>query len=121
MDALMVNIKSDKKAGKHAVYSIIGVNCDGRKDCFGFWIGEDEGAHKWLSIFDELKTRGVERLGFVVCAEVVRLSAEIWKMIFTANAIESFNLALRKVTDRKAAFPNETAVMKILFLLQHAL
>ena len=65
MDALMVNIKSDKRAGKYAVYSMIGVNCDGRKDCFGFWIGENEGAHKWLSIFDELKSRGVERLGFV--------------------------------------------------------
>ena len=42
MDALMVNIKSDKRAGKHAVYSIIGVNSDGKKDCFGFWIGENE-------------------------------------------------------------------------------
>ena len=65
MDALMVNMKSDKKSGKYAVYSIIGVNREGRKDCFGFWIGENEGTHQWLGIFDELKARGVERLGFV--------------------------------------------------------
>ena len=32
------------------------------------------------------------------------------------NAIESFNSALRKVTDRKAAFPTEMAVIKILYL-----
>ena len=37
-------------------------------------------------------------------------------MIYTTNAIESFNSALRKVTDRKSAFPNEMAVMKILYL-----
>lgn len=37
-------------------------------------------------------------------------------MIYTTNAIESFNSALRKVTDRKAAFPSEMAVMKILYL-----
>ena len=37
-------------------------------------------------------------------------------MIYTTNTIESFNSALRKVTDHKAAFPNETAVMKILYL-----
>ena len=37
-------------------------------------------------------------------------------MIYTTNAIESFNSALRKVSDRKAAFPNEMAVMKILYL-----
>lgn len=65
MDALMVNIKSDKKTGKYAVFTIIGVNSDGKKDCFGFWIGENEGTHQWLSIFDELKSRGVERLSFV--------------------------------------------------------
>ena len=51
MDALMVNMKSDKKSGKYAVYSIIGVNSEGRKDCFGFWLGENEGTHQWLSIF----------------------------------------------------------------------
>ena len=65
MDALMVNMKSDKKSGKCEVYSIIGVNCEGRKDCFGFWIGENEGTHQWLSIFNELKARGVEKLGFI--------------------------------------------------------
>ena len=203
MDALMVNIKSDGKAGKHAVYSIIGVNCDGKKDCFGFWMGEHEGTHQWLAIFDELKARGVERLGFVcidglkgleeaitstfpgaiVCRCMVHLvrnstkyiptkhrkefcadlkaiygavseseaehglavlnekwgkqypsavrvwndnfcyvqrlfeyPAEIRKMIYTTNAIESFNSALRKVTDRKSALPNEAAVMKLLYL-----
>ena len=203
MDALMVNIKSENKSGKYAVYSIIGVNCEGRKDCFGFWIGENEGTHQWLSIFDELKARGVEKLGFVcidglagleeaitntfpnaiVCRCMVHLlrnstkyiptkhrkefcadlkaiygavsiseaenalavlnekwkkqypsavrvwndnfiyvqrifeyPSEIRKMIYTTNAIESFNSALRKVTDRKAAFPNEMAVMKILYL-----
>ena len=203
MDALMVNIKSENKSGKCAVYSIIGVNCEGRKDCFGFWIGENEGTHQWLSIFDELKARGVEKLGFVcidglagleeaitntfpnaiVCRCMVHLvrnstkyiptkhrkefcadlkaiygavsiseaenalavlnekwkkqypsavrvwndnfiyvqrifeyPSEIRKMIYTTNAIESFNSSLRKVTDRKAAFPNEMAVMKILYL-----
>lgn len=203
MDALMVNMKSDKKSGKYAVYSIIGVNCDGKKDCFGFWIGENEGTYRWLSIFDELKSRGVERLGFVcidglkgleesitntfptaiVCRCMVHLvrnstkyvptkcrkefcadlkaiygavsageaenalavlnekwskqypsavkvwnenfiyvqrlfeyPAEIRKMIYTTNTIESFNSALRKVTDRKAAFPNEMSVLKILYL-----
>ena len=203
MDALMVNMKSDNISGKYAVYSIIGVNREGRKDCFGFWIGENEGTHQWLSIFDELKARGVEKLGFVcidglagleeaitntfpnaiVCRCMVHLvrnstkyiptkhrkefcadlkaiygavsiseaenalavlnekwkkqypsavrvwndnfiyvqrifeyPSEIRKMIYTTNAIESFNSALRKVTDRKAAFPNEMAVMKILYL-----
>ena len=53
---------------------------------------------------------------FVYVQRLFDYPAEIRKMIYTTNAIESFNSALRKVTDRKAAFPNETAVMKILYL-----
>lgn len=203
MDALTISLKTDRRAGNAAVYSIIGVNCDGKKDCFGFWIGANEGTHQWLSIMDELKSRGVEKLGFVcidgltgleeaivntfpqaiVCRCMVHLvrnstkyiptkhrkefcadlkaiygavssgeaenalailhekwqkhypsavkvwndnfryvqrlfeyPSEIRKIIYTTNAIESFNSALRKVTDRKAAFPNEMSVMKILYL-----
>ena len=53
---------------------------------------------------------------FVYFQRLFKYPAEIRKMIYTTNAIESFNSALRKVTDRKAAFPNEMAVMKILYL-----
>ena len=42
--------------------------------------------------------------------------AEIRKRIYTTNTIEAFNSALRKVTNRKAAFPNDMAVLKILYL-----
>ena len=42
--------------------------------------------------------------------------AEIRKIIYTTNTIEAFHSALRKVTNRKAAFPNDNAILKILFL-----
>ncbi len=41
---------------------------------------------------------------------------EIRKMIYTTNAIESLNAALRKVTRGKGSFINETALMKVLYL-----
>ena len=44
------------------------------------------------------------------------LPMEIRKAIYTSNAIESVNSALRKVTKGKGAFPNETSVYKIMFL-----
>jgi transposase-like protein len=42
--------------------------------------------------------------------------AEIRKIIYTTKTIEAFNSALRKVTNRKAAFPNDSSVFKILYL-----
>ena len=44
------------------------------------------------------------------------LPTEIRKAIYTSNAVESVNSALRKVTRGKGAFPNEESVYKILFL-----
>lgn len=44
------------------------------------------------------------------------LPDEIRKCIYTSNAIESVNSALRKVTRGKGAFPNESSVYKVLYL-----
>lgn len=44
------------------------------------------------------------------------LPIEIRKYVYTTNAIESVNSALRKVTRGKGAFPNENSVYKILYL-----
>lgn len=44
------------------------------------------------------------------------LPQEIRKCIYTSNAIEAVNSALRKVTRGKGAFPSENSVYKVLYL-----
>ena len=44
------------------------------------------------------------------------LPKEIRKCIYTSNAVESVNSALRKVTRGKGAFPNESSVYKVMYL-----
>ena len=41
---------------------------------------------------------------------------EIRKVIYTTNAIESLNMSLRKVTKARGSFPNDEAVLKLLYL-----
>ena len=41
---------------------------------------------------------------------------EIRRVIYTTNAIESLNRSLRKVIKTKAIFPNEMAVIKLMYL-----
>ena len=43
------------------------------------------------------------------------LPQEIRKCIYTSNAVESVNSALRKVTRGKGAFPSESSVFKVLY------
>jgi transposase-like protein len=42
--------------------------------------------------------------------------ADIRKVIYTTNAIESVNRSLRKVIKTKGAFPNDAAILKIFYL-----
>jgi putative transposase len=42
--------------------------------------------------------------------------AEIRKAIYTTNAIESLNDSLRKIIKNRAVFPNDEAVMKLMYL-----
>ena len=42
--------------------------------------------------------------------------AEIRKVIYTTNAIESVNMSLRKVTKSRGAFPNDDALIKLYYL-----
>jgi len=42
--------------------------------------------------------------------------ADIRKAIYTTNAIESLNSSLRKVTQKRSAFPTDEAIYKVLYL-----
>lgn len=42
--------------------------------------------------------------------------AEIRKVIYTTNAVESLNMTLRKVTKTRGSFPTEEAAIKLLYL-----
>ncbi len=42
--------------------------------------------------------------------------AEIRKVVYTTNAIESLNMSLRKIIKNRAAFPSEEAAYKLLYL-----
>jgi len=42
---------------------------------------------------------------------------DIRRIIYTTNTIEGFNRQIRKVTKTKGAFTNETALMKLVFLI----
>ena len=42
--------------------------------------------------------------------------AEIRKIIYTTNAVESLNMSLRKSLKTRGAFPSEEAALKVMYL-----
>ena len=65
VDCLYVDIRREMETKNCAVYVILGYDLEGKKDILGLWIGEAEGKHYWMQIFDEIKNRGVEDVLFI--------------------------------------------------------
>lgn len=74
----------------------------------------DEFALKWDSKYPMISKSW--RNNWENLNEFYGYPADIRKIIYTTNAIESLNFSLRKVTKNRAAFPNDEAIIKIMFL-----
>ena len=60
-DALRVKIREDNVVRNKAVYLALGIRRDGTREILGLWIETTEGAKFWMKVFNDLKTRGVDR------------------------------------------------------------
>jgi putative transposase len=202
-DALFVKTRQEGPVTNKAVYLALGINLEGEKELLGLWVALTEGAKFWLTVFNELKSRGVCDC-FIACVDGLKglpeaveaifpqtqvqlcivhklrnslkyvlwkerkavaadlravyaaatlieaeqalgrfserwdakypaispswradwqrltvffdYSPEIRKVIYTTNAIESLNYSLRKLLKMRGAFPNDEAIVKILYL-----
>ena len=60
-DAIRVKIRSsDGVVIPKAVHIALGIDVNGCKDVLGMWVCETESAKHWLSVFNEMKARGVQ-------------------------------------------------------------
>lgn len=67
IDAYHTDLKTDNKVKKSVVYTVIGLDWDGRKDILSITSalgGESKGF--WLQVFNDIINRGLKRLIFVV-------------------------------------------------------
>lgn len=65
IDCLYCSVKEDLRSIKKAIYVVLGIDTEGKKEVLGIWIDTTESASKWCEIFEELKSRGVEDIFFV--------------------------------------------------------
>ena len=65
VDYLYVSLRTERGIQQTAVHVVLAYDMDGRKDVLGLWINEVESKHAWMQVFDELKSRGLEVIGFL--------------------------------------------------------
>ena len=68
LDAIHYKVKENHQYVTKAAYVVLGINMDGNKDILGVWIGEHESSKFWLSVLNDLKSRGVLSV-FLFCVD----------------------------------------------------
>lgn len=60
IDAIHFNVKENGVVGKKAAYVAMGISKSGIKEVLGIYIGENESAKFWMTVFNNLKNRGIK-------------------------------------------------------------
>jgi len=84
IDALFAKTWETGPVAKRAVYTVVRVTEDGVKDILGLYVAESESAKFWMGVLEDLKRRGVERIGVVAADGLSRLCEAIEAVFPTA-------------------------------------
>ena len=84
-DAIHYHVRENGKVVSKATYICLGIDLEGKKDVLGIWVGEAEGAHFWMTVFSELKARGVSDI-LIACMDGLKGLPEALRTIFP-NAV----------------------------------
>lgn len=88
VDCIYCRIKNDKgMVQNQAVYVILGIDIEGRKDVLGLHISSTESKSTWMNVFDSIKARGVEDILFLSMDGVSGLEDGI-KAIFPETIVQ---------------------------------
>ncbi|HFI9759618.1 TPA: IS256 family transposase [Vibrio parahaemolyticus] len=68
LDAIHYKIKEDGRYVSKAIYTILGLNIEGKKELLGLYLSESEGANYWLSVLTDLHNRGVKDI-LIACVD----------------------------------------------------
>ena len=88
MDAIHYKVKEQGKVKSRAVYNILGINKEGKKDLLGVYVSENEGANFWLSVLTDLNNRGVKDM-LIACIDNLNGFEQAINAIFPKTEVQS--------------------------------
>ena len=60
LDAIHYKIRDKGRYESKAVYTVLALNLDGKKEVLGLYLSASEGANFWLSVLTDLQNRGIQ-------------------------------------------------------------
>ena len=88
LDAMHYKVRGEGKVESRAVYNILGITTEGRKELLGMYVSENEGANFWLSVLTDLQNRGVRDI-LIACIDNLKGFAEAINSIYPKTEVQS--------------------------------
>ena len=88
LDAMHFKVKDEGRVTSRAVYNILGINTEGKKELLGMYVSENEGANFWLSVLTDLQNRGVKDI-LIACIDNLKGFAEAINSIYPKTEVQS--------------------------------
>jgi transposase-like protein len=104
LDCIHYKVRANGSVETRAVYTILGVNIEGKKDLLGLYTSENEGAKFWLSVLTDLKNRGVQDI-LIACIDGLKGFPEAIEAMFPQTRVQlcivhQIRSSLRYVNDK---------------------
>lgn len=104
LDCMFFKVKVNGAVETRAIYNILGVDIEGKKDVLGLYSSENEGAKFWLGVLTDLKKRGVEDI-MIACIDGLKGFPEAVEAVFPKTRVQlcvvhQIRSSMRYVPDR---------------------
>ena len=81
LDGIVFKVRKDGRVINKCVYSVLGINLEGKKEILGIWMSENESASFWTTVCNELKNRGIKDI-LIACRDNLSGFSEAISTVF---------------------------------------
>lgn len=119
LDALVVKMREEGTVQNRAVYVAIGISMEGQKEVLGLWTSANEGAKFWLSVLNDLKTRGVEDI-FIACVDGLKGFPQAIEASYPSTTVQLCIVHMVRASLRFVSWKDAKAVVADLKMIYRA-
>lgn len=110
LDAIHYKIKENGRYVSKAIYTILGLTIEGKKELLGLYLSDQEGAHHWLSVLTDLHNRGVKDI-LIACVDGLKGFPEAIESIYPHTEIQHCIIHQIRNSMKYVASKNQRAFM----------
>ncbi|KZY37253.1 transposase [Alcanivorax sp. HI0083] len=110
LDAIHYKIRENGRYVSKAIYTILALNIEGKKELLGLYLSDQEGAHHWLTVLTDLYNRGVKDI-LIACVDGLKGFPEAIESIYPKTEIQHCVIHQIRNSLKYVASKNQKAFM----------